>query len=139
MAKNEKDDDEADDEAADLPEVEEKGHDDDDEEENTDEMKAMRKQIAAMKKQLEAAESGMQKSVQTESENRLRKMGFREENGLQAPKVTKGLGVDSTPLVKSDGGDVAGQLADLSYSELRKLQHQIETGDTDGVPKELLN
>jgi len=138
MAKNEKDDDDADDEAADLPEVEEKGHDDD-EEEDTDEMKAMRKQIAAMKKQLEAAEAGMQKSVQTESENRLRKMGFREENGLQAPKVTKGLGVDSTPLVKSDGGDVAGQLADLSYSELRKLQHQIETGDTDGVPKELLN
>ena len=138
MAKNEKDDDEADDEAADFPEVEEKGHDDD-EEEDTDEMKAMRKQIAAMKKQLEAAEAGMQKSIQTESENRLRKMGFREENGLQAPKTTKGLGVDATPLVKSDGGDVAGQLADLSYSELRKLQHQIESGNTDGVPKELLN
>ena len=99
----------------------------------------MRKQIAAMKKQLEAAEAGMQKSIQTESENRLRKMGFREENGLQAPKTTKGLGVDATPLVKSDGGDVAGQLADLSYSELRKLQHQIESGNTDGVPKELLN
>jgi hypothetical protein len=137
MAKNKNDDDEADEEAANLPEVEKKG-DNDDEEEDPDDMKAMKKQIADMKKQLEAAETGMQKSIQVESENRLRKMGFREENGLQAPKVTKGLGVDSTPLIKSDGGDVAGQLVNLSYSELRKLQHQIDTGNTDGVPKELL-
>jgi hypothetical protein len=34
--------------------------------------------------------------------------------------------------------DTPDQLAELSYSELRNLQHQIETGNTDGVPKELL-
>ena len=131
------DEEEADDEAADIP-VEEKGEDDEEGEE-ADEMKAMRKQIAAMKKQLEATEAGMQKAIQTEAENRLRKMGFREENGLTAPKLTKGLGVDNnTPLVKAAQGDTVEQLSSLSYSELRKLQHQVEMGNTDGVPKELI-
>lgn len=135
--KNEEED--ADDEAADYPE-EEKAEDGEDEEEEPDEMKAMRKQIAAMKKQLEATEAGMQKAIQTEAENRLRKMGFREENSLQAPKLTNGLGVDgSTPLVKAAAqGDTVEQLASLSYSELRKLQTQIEMGQTDGVPRELI-
>ena len=58
----------------------------------------------------------------------------------KAPQLTHGLGVDNTPLVKSnDGTDVAGQLADLSYKQLRDLQHKIESGDTNGVPRELLN
>jgi len=91
-----------------------------------------------MKKQLEATEAGMQKAIATESEDRLRKMGFREETGLKAPKLIGGLGVDNTPLVKAAVGDTAEQLADLSYTELRRLQTQIEMGNTDGVPKELL-
>ena len=111
----------------------------DEEGEEAEEMKAMRKQIAAMKKQLEATEAGMQKAIQTEAENRLRKMGFREENGLQAPKIAKGFGVDDTPVLqKSAGVDTPDQLAQLSYSELRRLQQQIEMGNTDGVPRELL-
>jgi len=134
--KNEGYDDE-DDEVAELP-IEEKGYGEDEEEEEPTEMKAMRKQIAAMKKQLEATEAGMQKAVQNEAENRLRKMGFREETGLQAPKLTGGLGVDSTPIIKSNNVDVVDQLADLSYGQLRDLQHQIEMGNTDGLPKELL-
>ena len=141
--KNE-DDDEADEEAADVPALEEKGGNgewDDDDEDEADEMKAMRKQIAAMKKQLEATEAGMQKAIQTEAENRLRKMGFREETGLQAPQLTAGLGVDdNSALVKSQSGaDTSDQLASLSYSELRRLQQKIEMGETDGVPRELLN
>ena len=130
--------DEDDEEVAELP-IEEKGEDyGEEDEEEPSEMKAMRKQIAAMKKQLEATEAGMQKVVQTEAENRLRKMGFREETGLQAPKLTGGLGVDSTPIIKSNSVDVVDQLADLSYGQLRDLQHQIEMGNTDGLPKELL-
>jgi len=133
-----KDEEAADDEAADFPETEEKGEDD--EEDDVDEMKSMRKQLAAMKKELAATKGDMQKSITTEAESRLRKMGFREENGLKAPQLTHGLGVDNTPLVKSnDGTDVAGQLADLSYKQLRDLQHKIESGDTNGVPRELLN
>ena len=131
--------DEDDEEVAELP-IEEKGEDyGEEDEEEPSEMKAMRKQIAAMKKQLEATEAGMQKAVQTEAENRLRKMGFREETSLQAPKLLNGLGVDgSTPLVKAAAGDTVEQLASLSYSQLRQLQHQVEMGETDGVPRELI-
>ena len=131
-------DEEADEEAADIP-VEEKQENGEEEEDEEPEMKAMRKQIAAMKKQLEATEAGMQKAIQTEAENRLRKMGFREENGLKAPQLTQGLGVDgSTPLVKAAQGDTVEQLASLSYSQLRQLQHQVEMGQTDGIPRELI-
>jgi hypothetical protein len=130
--------DEADEEAADEP-VEEKGMDEDDEEDESDEMKSMAKQLAKLQKELDATKSNMQKSITAESESRLRKMGFREETGLQAPKVMTGLGLDETPIIqKGDGKDTADQLASLSYSELRRLQHQIETGNTDGVPRELL-
>jgi|TARA_R100000781_G_scaffold113190_1_gene81242 hypothetical protein len=129
-----KDDDDED--AADEP-VEEKGMDDED---DSDEMKSMKKQLETLKKQLEATETNISKAVQTESEARLRKMGFREETGLQAPKVVNSLGVDdSTPIQKAAAtADTAGQLAELSYSELRRMQHNIETGNTDGVPRELL-
>lgn len=124
-----------DDKAEDIPETEEKGMDDDDD----DDMKKMRKQLESLQKQLADTQANMQKSIQSESEDRLRKMGFREENGLQAPKVMDSLGVDATtPLQKSAAMDTPDQLAELSYSELRNLQHQIETGNTDGVPKELL-
>ena len=125
--------DDADDEAKDEPNTE-KGMDEDD-----DDMEKMQKQIEALKKQLAETETSMQKAVQTESEARLRKMGFREENGLQAPQKINGLGVDgSAPLQKSAVTDTPEQLAELSYSELRRMQHQIETGNTDGVPRELL-
>ena len=123
-----------DDDASDEP-VEEKGMDDDDDED----MEKMQKQIESLKKQLADSEASMQKAVQNESEARLRKMGFREETGLQAPKTVNSLGVDdSTPIQKSAVADTPAQLAELSYSELRRMQHQIETGNTDGVPRELL-
>ena len=124
-----------DDKADDIPESEEKGMDDDDD----DDMEKMQKQLASLQKQLAETQANIQNAVQSESEERLRKMGFREENGLQAPKVMNGLGVDSTtPIQKSATVDTPDQLAELSYSELRNLQHKIESGETDGLPKELL-
>ena len=67
-------------------------------------------------------------------------MGFREENGLQRPQIVDTpLGTDgATPIVKKDTTDTVEQLADLSYKQLRDLQAQIEMGNTDGVPRELL-
>ena len=125
-----------DDEAADEP-VEEKGMDDDDD--DSDDMKAMKKELDTLRKQIAETEANISKAVQNESEARLRKMGFREETGLQAPKVVNGLGVDGiSPIQKSAATDTPAQLAELSYSELRRMQHQIETGNTDGVPRELL-
>ena len=123
-------------EATDEPVVDdEESIDDDDGEVN---LENMQKQIRALKKELKASKTGMQKAVQTESENRLRKMGFREETSLQAPKLTNSLGIeDLTPIAKAEG-DVAGQLVDMSYQELRRLQQKIDTGETNGLPRELV-
>ena len=113
-------------------------NEDDDKEES--DVQAMAKELAALKKQLETTEVNMQKAVQTESENRLRKMGFREEIGLQAPSITNPLGIDgTTPIVKgSSGVDTVDDLAKLSYSELRNMQAKIEMGQTEGLPREIV-
>ena len=116
------------------------GDDDDkDDDEAMDEMKSMQKELDNLRKQLAAVEGGLEKAIQTESEDRLRKMGFREEPGLVAPQLSA-LGTDgTTPIVKSaTGGDTVDQLTNLSYGELRNLQMRIQNGDTTGVPKELL-
>ena len=114
-----------------------KGDDDDEEDKDLEEMA---KELDALKKQIASTESNMQKAVQAESEQRLRKMGFREELGLQAPQQIHPLGVDgTTPIVKgSDMLDTVDQLAGMSYKELRNLQANIEMGNTEGVPRELL-
>jgi hypothetical protein len=114
-----------------------KGNDKDEEDED---LEAMSKELDSLRKQIANTESNMQKAVQIESEQRLRKMGFREELGLQAPQMISPLGVDgTTPIVKGNSSvDTVDQLAGMSYKELRNLQAQIEMGDTEGVPRELL-
>jgi hypothetical protein len=128
-------------EGEDKDEDEEIENDEDEDGKADDEtIEGMQKQLATMKKQFADYESNMAKAIETESENRLRKMGFREENGLQAPKRVA-LGLDgTTPIQKSkaDASDIADQLADLSYKQLRDLQVNIEMGKTEGVPRELL-
>ena len=103
-----------------------------------DEIQAMAKELRNLKKQMRLQKASMEKAVQTEAESRLRKMGFREENSLQRPQI---LGVDgSTPIVKeSNGVETVDQLMNLSYKQLRDLQAQIEMGNTDGVPQELIS
>ena len=115
--------------------------DDKDKEEEDEDLEAMAKELDALKKQIASTEANMQKAVQAESEQRLRKMGFREELGLQAPQQISPLGVDgTTPIVKAqESADTVDQLAGMSYKELRNLQAQIEMGNTDGVPRELLS
>ena len=120
--------------------VEEKGEDED--KDPDDDMDEMKMQLDALKKQIAAYESNMEKAVSNEAEGRLRKMGFREERGLVAPTLTSGdgLGVDGTSIIQKaqNAGDTVDQLINLSYGELRKLQQNIEMGNTDGVPRELL-
>ena len=67
-------------------------------------------------------------------------MGFREETSLNAPKMVDPLGVDGTEVLQkgADDADTVDQLTNLSYKELRDLQTNIEQGNTDGVPRELL-
>ena len=122
----------------------EKAKDDDDEGLDDDGMKAMRKELDALRKTVAAYEANMEKAIEEQSVTRLRKMGFREENGLQRPALmnnNEALGTDgTTPIVKgaTSGTDVVEDLSGLSYKQLRDLQHKIDTGDTTGVPRELL-
>ena len=117
---------------------------DDDEELDDDGMKAMRKELDALRKTVAAYEANMEKAIEEQSVTRLRKMGFREENGLQRPALmnnNEALGTDgTTPIVKgaTSGTDVVEDLSGLSYKQLRDLQHKIDTGNTAGVPRELL-
>jgi hypothetical protein len=115
------------------------GDDDDDADDDDDELKSMQKELDSLRKQLAAFEGSMEKAIEKESEERLRKMGFREETGLVAPQLLA-LGTDgTTPIVKSaTEGDTVEQLTNLSYGELRALQMRIQAGDTTGVPRELL-
>ena len=134
-----------------VDEDEEKGgmdkEGDGEDEDMVDEEKSMEKQLDDLKNQIAGYEKNMAKAIQTEAENRLRKMGFREETSLQRPQIIQkdaeiGLGVDgSTPIKKSaeSAGDTVEQLMDMSYQELRNLQYRLEAGDTDGLPKELIN
>jgi hypothetical protein len=110
------------------------------EEDEDGEITAMAKQLKSMRKQIANQQKTMEKAITKETESRLRKMGFREENGLQRPQIiTSPLGTDgATPIKKTDNVDTVDQLASLSYKQLRDLQAQIEMGNTDGVPKELL-
>jgi len=110
------------------------------EEEEEPEISAMAKELKALKKQLSNYEKSMDAAITKEAESRLRKMGFREETGLQSPRMLDTpLGTDgATPIVKKDSTDTVEQLMELSYKQLRDLQARIEMGDTEGVPRELL-
>jgi len=123
-----------------------KDEDDDDEKSKggyaTKSYEELTKHLEDLQKQLGEYENNIQKQVQIASEDRLRKMGFREETGLTAPKqINHNLGTDgTTPLVKADDPeDTVDQLVNLSYKELRTMQTMVQRGDTDGIPRELLS
>jgi len=104
-------------------------------------MKEMRKRLDALKKQVASYEGGIEKMVKVESEDRLRKMGFREETSLTAPKrMDIGLGLDGTTRIQKAQSqeDVVDQLTQLSYKQLRDMQTAIEAGQTEGLPRELI-
>ena len=127
----------------DVPPEEAEEDEEDDEEEFPEEVQEMAKQIADLQKMVAQKNGNVQKMIENETENRLRKMGFREENGLNRPQIIQygDMGVDgTTPIRKgtSSPEDTVDQMMQLSYSELRRLQEQVDSGDTNGVPRELL-
>ena len=106
------------------------------------ELAKMQKQINSLKSALKGS-LNVQKAVQQETEGRLRKMGFREETSLTRPTVIRyedSIGLDGTTVIQkeSSGLDTVDQMMQLSYQDLRRLQENIESGDTEGVPRELL-
>ena len=123
-----------------FPKMENAMHDDDDDEDGDDDSeKAMlKKSIKQLQKQIEALD--ISKAVKEESENRLRKMGFKEENGLQRPQLNNVFGADETPIKKAQTvNDVVDQLTNLSYKELRKMQEFKRQGLTENLPDEIAN
>ena len=133
---------------------EENGEEEEDEEELTNmrysmenaaeypELAKMQKQINSMKAAMSGSMS-VQKAVQKETEGRLRKMGFREETSLTRPTVIRyedSIGTDGTTVIQKEaaGLDTVDQMMQLSYQDLRRLQENIESGNTEGVPRELI-
>ena len=105
-------------------------------------LEQLQKQINQLTKAFKG-QYDIQKMVQSETEGRLRKMGFREETSLTRPmqiRYEDSLGVDgSTPIAKGDTpGDVVDQMINMSYKDLRVLQEKIESGETDGIPREFI-
>tara|TARA_R110002033_G_scaffold112238_3_gene157502 strand:+ start:219 stop:1082 length:864 start_codon:yes stop_codon:yes gene_type:complete len=141
-AMDDKEDDEDEEEKMAFPKKEKAMHDEDDEDEedeDDDDVKKLYKQISSLKKQISSLD--ISKAVQTESENRLRKMGFKEENGLTRPQLTNNVfGAETTPLKKAQTvNDVVDQLTNLSYKELRKMQEYKRQGQLEGLPDEIAN
>jgi hypothetical protein len=150
---DDQDEEDADDFIEDIKEEEEaeeeidKADEDDEDEEEVDKGHYTKSidsnsEIASLKKQLAELQSGIDEKIQKEADTRLRKLGFREETGLKAPEIVRydTMGVeDTTPIQKSEEPtNVVEQLAKMSYTQLRTLQHKIQSGDTDGVPRELI-
>jgi predicted metal-dependent hydrolase len=124
----------------DFPQEEENGNGNGSDEEPTDEEleNSLQKQLASLQKQIDGLD--ISKAVKNESENRLRKMGFKEENGLQKPQLSNSFGADETPIKKAQTvNDVVDQLTNLSYKELRKMQEYKRQGLNEGLPDEIAN
>ena len=139
MAEDNGDDDDKDKKIEDAmhPKMENAEHDE--KEEEIEEAMGLKKQLANLQKQIEALD--ISKAVKEESENRLRKMGFKEENGLQRPQLSNTVfGADETPIKKAQTvNDVVDQLTNLSYKELRKMQEFKRQGMVEGLPDEIAN
>ena len=116
---------------------------DDDDENGSDEYVAMKKQLEDLQKQVSSYQEGIQKSTDSQVAARLERMGFREENGLAAPKIIPDevLGTESETFISKaeQTEDVVEQLSKLSFKELRTLQERVQSGDTEGIPTELLS
>jgi len=116
---------------------------DDDDENGSDEYVAMKKQLEDLQKQVASYQDNIQKSTDNQVAARLERMGFREENGLAAPKIIpdEALGTESETFISKaeQTEDVVEQLSKLSFRELRTLQERVQSGDTEGIPTELLS
>jgi hypothetical protein len=103
----------------------------------------MKKQLEDLQKQVAGYQAGIQKSNDAEVVDRLERMGFREETGLQAPRMIPEatLGTEGETFISKaqEQEDVVDQLSKLSFRELRTLQERVQSGDTEGIPTELLS
>ena len=114
-----------------------------DDDDDSDEIVTMKKQLEDLQKQVAGYQEAIKKSEDGEVVQRLERMGFREEKGLQAPKIIPDatLGVESETFISKaeEQEDIVDQLSKLSFRDLRTLQERVQSGDTEGIPTELLS
>lgn len=122
---------------------EEEEEEDDDKRAQDETVMGMKKQLEDLQKQVAGYQAGIQKSNDAEVVDRLERMGFREETGLQAPRMIPEatLGTEGETFISKaqEQDDVVDQLSKLSFRELRTLQERVQSGDTEGIPTELLS
>ena len=114
-----------------------------------EEMRLMRKQMQSLRKmnqklqkQLDGVGNSFQSATDKKADALMQKMGYRKEQST-APRLSNPqiIAPADVPIVKgnqSGSADVADQLSDLSWSEVWNLRLQKMSGETDGLPKELL-
>jgi hypothetical protein len=131
---------------ADYPMDEEADEVEDDE--VIEEMRLMRKQMQSLRKmnnklqkQLDGVGNSFASATDKKADALMQKMGYRKEQSTAPRLVTpQTIAPSEVPIVKSNAqsADIADQLSDLSWSEVWNLRLQKMSGETDGLPKELL-
>jgi hypothetical protein len=122
--------------------------DEEEDDEVIEEMRLMRKQMTSLRKmnqqlqkQLDGVGDSFQSATDKKADSLMQKMGYRKENSTAPRLVTpQTVSRGDVPIVKAEvqSADVADQLSDLSWSEVWNLRLAKMSGDTDGLPKELL-
>lgn len=129
----------------DYPMEEEEDAEDD---EVIEEMRLMRKQMSALRKmntqlqkQIDGVGTQFASATDKKADALMQKMGYRKEASTSPRLVTpQTIAPADVPIVKGEAQstDVADQLSDLSWSEVWNLRLAKMSGETDGLPKELL-
>ena len=104
-------------------------------------MQSLRKQNQKLQKQIDGVGDNFQSASDKKADALMQKMGYRKEQSTAPRLVTpKTIAPADVPIVKGheQSADIADQLSDLSWSEVWNLRLQKMSGETDGLPKELL-
>jgi len=100
-------------------------------------VKSLKKEINALKKSFDGAVENKAKQL---AESTLKRNGWNKETSKQ-PRLIKNttMGLDENPIIKSQNTEeIVDQLSSMSWGELANLRHKKLTGNTDGIPQELL-
>ena len=104
-------------------------------------MQSLRKQNQKLQKQIDGVGDNFQSASDKKADALMQKMGYRKEQSTAPRLVTpQTIAPADVPIVKGheQSADIADQLSDLSWSEVWNLRLQKMSGETDGLPKELL-
>jgi hypothetical protein len=100
-------------------------------------VKSLSKQVASLKKGIGTASETKAKVM---AESTLKQQGWNKETS-RTPRLTGNntMGLDDQPIRKSqDNADVADQLSTLSWNELTRMYQAKRSGNTDGLPREVI-